>query len=61
MAVAKAVDWAGGEVKAGSLIFMGMWKHLSSLFEELLVQITEVWIGDNDCWSMIRLVFYFFI
>ena len=52
MAVAKEVDWAGGEVKAGSLIFMGMWKHLSSLFEELLVQITEVWIGDNDCWSI---------
>ena len=57
----EAVGEAGWIVKAGNLIFMSMWKHLSSLFEELLIQIGVLWIGDDNRRSKIRLEFNLFI
>ena len=57
----EAVGWADWIVKAGNLIFVSMWKHLSSLFEELLIQIGVLWIGDDNRRSYIRLEFDAFI
>ena len=57
----EAVGKAGWIVEAGSLIFMSMWKNLSSLFKELLIHIGVLWIGDDNRRSNIRLEFDAFI